>query len=56
MWNQKIQMPLSLSCGSGYRLTAGHSSKVEGSIEIRRDSIKMDLEPLLPKTEIISIK
>ena len=49
-------MPLGLSCGTGHRINAGHSSKLEGSIDINDEYIKLDLEPLLPTTEIISIK
>ena len=56
MWTQKVQLPMSYSSGTGYQLSAGHSSNVDGSIEIRRDHIKIDLEPVPSETEIFSIK
>ena len=56
MWNQKIQLPLSFSCGSGYQISAGHNSKVQGEVRLTPNNVTIDLKPILPETEILTFK
>ena len=56
MWSQRIQLPQSLSCGTGYQISVGHKSNLNGSISLKHKNMTINMEPLLPETEIFSIQ